>query len=768
MNKKFTIMLLSLMLVATSFGARLTQKQMTFLSEFNVPVTNLTSVEIVDAGTSDTSSIYSDRNGQTSLINPIVSGLDSGLITFWSRDADYKCTATDGTYSRTVDNMTGSDGRFAFPTYLVAMASYKAGDSGTFIWGDGDDWASQCAVAGILTFTPKADNSTVNIGTSGTLLNSSLNVYVGSALGLKLDASVPSLTWDGGAATINHNSNFNVGLCTGTSTGTITIGNDAAGAIIVDTAGTLTVSSDGAAAITTTDGSADITVDATGGSVKIDGGEAAVDAVTITSAGGMDISLVDDFDFALVSGATDENMSFVLSGATASSIIMSSTGTGTDAFDFDTTAGGMDFDIGGTAAATEDFSVTTVTSITMTATENAAQTIHLQENGGTSGTITLYANQGISTTEKAASVQLTSDDGSIELWSGLDAADAINIMVDSSTAAGITLWNDSGTGDESIILSSELGGITVNANAGSVDIEAVGGTGDLGLSAGNDMTITMVGTGVITIGEFLQVTDNDLFSFGTDNDVTLNYDEDGDDNLQIKGPVDFETSYCQFRSNPVCTAITGAAGGAPGGATGDEAAMAIDGTNFEYHVLGAGQTITTPVITANGLNVRLDAITDEGMELGEGITARSKSAFTIGTDAFYLKVTVYITDVNDFDIMAMGFRLAEAYNADLYTYNTYAGINVNNGTINGIDELNNSAAHETDMAEVFTDATAHTLEVRISAAKAVTQYLDGSAVGTPLVFSWTDTDTVVPFFHILADATAAGEVAIQLWECGLQ
>jgi len=133
-----------------------------------------------------------------------------------------------------------------------------------------------------------------------------------------------------------------------------------------------------------------------------------------------------------------------------------------------------------------------------------------------------------------------------------------------------------------------------------------------------------------------------------------------------------------------------------------------------------------------------------------------------------LKVKFYLTDVNDFDIMAIGFRLAAAYQSDLYAYNTYAGINVNNGAVNGIEDLNGSAAEETDMEEDWTDGTAHTLEVRISSAKAVTQYFDGTVVTTPNTFSWTDTDTVVPFFHILGDASAAGEVAIQSWECGLQ
>lgn len=355
--------------------------------------------------------------------------------------------------------------------------------------------------------------------------------------------------------------------------------------------------------------------------------------------------------------------------------------------------------------------------------------------------------------------------------------DEENVMVefeDVSIALGdatkILFGDTIGTGDFSISSTSAVLYIAqVVADTGTMEIGAAGTDIPLTWHAETSgAEVLFTADTVIVDGVDITINDDDILNFGDSSEIIVQYDEDGDDDLQVKGPVDFETTYCLFGSNPVGSKITGSAGGAVGGTTGDENAMAVDGTNFEYHILGAGQTITAPSITANGLDLRLDAIDDEGMELGEGITARSKSAFTIGTDAFYLKVKVYVTDVNDFDILACGFRLAEAYQSDIYAYNTYAGINVNNGVVNGIDELNGASAHETDMEEDMRDGVAFTMEVRIDAAKAVTQYIDGTAVTTPLAFSWTDTDTVVPFFHILGDASAAGEVAIQLWECGLQ
>lgn len=127
-------------------------------------------------------------------------------------------------------------------------------------------------------------------------------------------------------------------------------------------------------------------------------------------------------------------------------------------------------------------------------TANLANAIALTVDSGTTSSILIFNDTGVSTTEGAASIELFSDLGSVELKSNLNGADAINIMTDGSTSSGIIVFNDSGTGDESIYLNSELGGITVKADAGSVDIEPTGGiAGDLGITVGDDMTTTIAG-----------------------------------------------------------------------------------------------------------------------------------------------------------------------------------------------------------------------------------------------------------------------------------
>jgi len=515
MLKKLLFMAVVLAIASASFGQPnlgIIYHEVEVVDEEGVRVTDITSVDIYLPDTTTNATIYKNPGAVGAITIPMTTTstnttLSNGTFYWWG-PSDYDFSITDGTNTHTnygFRNRTPAEGKITFPSYLHAASTTTFADAVSITMGTSSDWVINAgATADLITFTPASDGAVFRVGLAAGTKSADLQWYTASGVGLLISESANTIGITGLTTNINVSSNYTTNINTGTSTGdvniqsgtgtgAVTIGSAASGVWAIDGTSTGTINCDAAMGITTTDASADITIDSTAGSVKIDGGEAAVDAVTIVSAGGMDISLVDDFDFALVSGAADENMSFVLSGATASSIIITSSGTGTDAIDINTSAGGIDIDISG-GAASEDFSVTTDTSITMTATENAAQTIHLQENAGSSGTITLYANQGTSTTEKAASIQLLSDVGSIELWSGLNGGDAVNIMVDGDTASGITIFNDTGTGDESILVSTDVGGITVEAKAGSIDIEATGAeAGDIILNAGDDMTLTVAG-----------------------------------------------------------------------------------------------------------------------------------------------------------------------------------------------------------------------------------------------------------------------------------
>tara|TARA_R110002167_G_scaffold167777_5_gene365381 strand:- start:11070 stop:14729 length:3660 start_codon:yes stop_codon:yes gene_type:complete len=101
---------------------------------------------------------------------------------------------------------------------------------------------------------------------------------------------------------------------------------------------------------------------------------------------------------------------------------------------------------------------------------NSANAIYLHADAGTSETIKIHSDQGTSVTEGAASVSLISDAGGVELRSTADLANAINLTVDGGTTSSMTLFNDTGNsvteGSASIQLLSDVGGIGIKSTSG--------------------------------------------------------------------------------------------------------------------------------------------------------------------------------------------------------------------------------------------------------------------------------------------------------------
>ena len=226
--------------------------------------------------------------------------------------------------------------------------------------------------------------------------------------------------------------------------------------------------------------------------------------------------------------------------------------------------------------------------------------------------------------------------------------------------------------------------------------------------------------------------------------------------------LDADYSYEKFQDAPVCANV---AGTAPGAGTN----VAAFPTNiFEYFLIGT-QTLVAPTISADGLLCSLDLTNNEGVEYTQGITARSRFAFTIGTSpAFFLKVGLLVADVSGSDICAVGFRkAAQAYQADWNDYTDKATLNKVAGDIYSTTALNNVADISTDTTINWADATAKVLEVYVSATGVVTYKVD-KVVATTVAYTFDTGDVVVPFFHLLHDATTPGAVTIQSWECGLQ
>lgn len=719
MVKKIFMMSLALLLITAgvvmfltsdAYAARLTQKQLSFVDEFGelISHTTLTSVEILDAGTATTSSIYSDRNGDTSMTNPIVTGLAADQITFWSKDADYKCSATDGTYTRAVDNLTGSQTRFAFPTYLVAMASRTASDSQTFTFGTTLDWVAG-AQDTTMDWTPKVDNSAFAIGTSA--LASDLELYGGTP---NYD-----LLWDSNRNTLAFRDNAILGFGCGSKGGTVDYTIQTAGStgnlVITAVTGDDCVEfGDGSVA---TDVLFQNTQTATADVRWDDATETWLFGVTDY---GVDVKFWGDSggNYMMWDESEDEHVfedaKIVLNEG--SDIIFQDSGDATD-WTMDCATGDQ---LRLICAATNE-----TPSVTIGATTSGAD-------------LKVWGTDGTDYIEWDASADLHTIVGDAVAWTLTEAA---------STAVNIDI---TGT----------AGGFDLDTTDGVIALTAGGASnGDITLTSGDDIICTMTGV--------MRIVDDDIMVFGTNDDVSLNYDEDGDDDLQISGAVDLETTWCQFRSTCVCS--LGGAGGAATGTDGDENRVILEDGLFEYHIIGtvgAPELDIAGTIAAGGLDVSMDAADAEGLEMTEGITARNKHSLVAQTDSGYIEVKLYITDVSGCNDVAVGWRKVEGYEADIATYTDIYTLSATKGDVYIMTALNDATLIIDDTAINTANTTAITLKVVVATDGTVTSFVNGvDETEHQTEYTFDSGDVLVPFFYYLGNSDTPEGTYVMHWKC---
>lgn len=244
------------------------------------------------------------------------------------------------------------------------------------------------------------------------------------------------------------------------------------GGFIVDTTGAISLDAAAASNFTAT-GAFDITVQSTAGSININAGEAAADAVNIDSTGGFDLD-----------AALQINLDSSQAAATAVRIVTSNAGGG---IDIDSGTGGIAIDSTGAisidGAAASNFTATGAGidltlasvggSVLVSSTEDAALAIRLHANGGTSETIQVHSDQGTG----VSSIGLLSDVGGITVRAtGLASADAINleaaaggIDMDSALQTNIASSQAASTAIQ-MTASDAAGGITLTAGTGGVNV----------------------------------------------------------------------------------------------------------------------------------------------------------------------------------------------------------------------------------------------------------------------------------------------------------
>ena len=198
------------------------------------------------------------------------------------------------------------------------------------------------------------------------------------------------------------------------------------GAVDIDSAGftldgtTLSIDGTDDSNVTVTGSGKDLTLSVAGGGtqqlVMSSAGTAANAVVLESKAGGIDI---------LASGAAgSEDIDIV---ATGSSVNISSSENAADAIVLSASAGGIDITSSGSAG--EDIDISTSSSVNVTSTENAANAIYLRANGGTSETIKVHADQGTGDD----SIYVLSDVGGISIESGKTGA-ITNMASDSASS----------------------------------------------------------------------------------------------------------------------------------------------------------------------------------------------------------------------------------------------------------------------------------------------------------------------------------------------
>lgn len=204
-----------------------------------------------------------------------------------------------------------------------------------------------------------------------------------------------------------------------------------------------------------------------------------------------------------------------------------------------------------------------------------------------------------------------------------------------------------------------------------------------------------------------------------------------------------------FLSTPVVVENDGTAGSALD--TAVNIWVSEDGNYWEAFNNGA-QTQPAPLFSASGLNLSRTDTNNIGSEYTNGITSRSKAAFTVGTDVCFVNATITISDVSGSDAVLVGFRKAAAYAADYNDYTDFAAIGNVSGDVKTVTALNNGVTTTTDTTDNWDDGETHTVQVSVSPTGAVTYQLDGGAPTTVAAFTFDSGDVIVPFLYFLQDS----------------
>lgn len=213
-------------------------------------------------------------------------------------------------------------------------------------------------------------------------------------------------------------------------------------------------------------------------------------------------------------------------------------------------------------------------------------------------------------------------------------------------------------------------------------------------------------------------------------------------------------------------------------AAGDEIAFKTDKHTFLAHVQSINGTAVQsfPYVSADGLEFNTDDDVTNGItgwEISNGILATSKAAYTVGSfphgKSIYFEAVVTIDDISDVSELAMGFRKAEAFQANVDDYDEMATFNIGGAADGRVDLqtiINGAATTVTDTTLTdWDDEETHTLRVEVTNAGKVTYQYDGATPTVIAAFTFDAAEVIVPFMFLLAETGDPG-VSVSSWEVG--
>lgn len=202
------------------------------------------------------------------------------------------------------------------------------------------------------------------------------------------------------------------------------------------------------------------------------------------------------------------------------------------------------------------------------------------------------------------------------------------------------------------------------------------------------------------------------------------------------------------------------------------------GGNYLYTVPIGTQTLTNPVAVTTGLDVAGDATDDDGRQIDSASSLAAgedgRDFYTVGSGAFYAKLTCNITDCSEFDDIRFGFRLGtQAFTATQDNYTDVCGFKIVDTAVSTLGILNNAATNlETDPTAIA-DGTDFTLEVKVAQDGTVTVLKDDvsypiySAGTTALVMDAGDR-LCMYWYHIKDENGDAGGIIWTALEHGYE